>query len=139
MCILTKKASWRLSKSTQEGPSLEFRGKHLMTLTIIVIPTASGQLDPRKAFLALLQCPPAQDRSNRCCCLVTQSCPTLGDPMDCSLPGFAVHEIFLGKNTGVGSHFLLQGIIPTQGSNLHLLHWQVGSLLLSHQGSPDKI
>ena len=35
-----------------------------------------------------------------------------------------------GKNTEVGSHFLLQGIFPTQGSNLrllHLLHWQVGS------------
>ena len=32
-----------------------------------------------------------------------------------------------GKNTGVGCHFLLQGIFPTQGSNpglLHLLHWQ---------------
>ena len=35
-----------------------------------------------------------------------------------------------GKNTGVGSHFLLQGIFPTQGSNpsiLCLLHWQVCS------------
>ena len=30
---------------------------------------------------------------------------------------------FLGKNTGVGRHFLLQGIYPTQGSNLCLLHW----------------
>ena len=28
------------------------------------------------------------------------------------------------------------GLIQTQGSNLHLLHWQVDSLLLSHQGSP---
>ena len=27
-----------------------------------------------------------------------------------------------GKNTGVGCHFLLQGIFPTQGLNLHLLH-----------------
>ena len=25
---------------------------------------------------------------------VTQSCPTLFDPMDCSLPGFSVHGIF---------------------------------------------
>ena len=25
-----------------------------------------------------------------------------------------------GKNTGAGCHFLLQGIFPTQGSNLHL-------------------
>ena len=29
---------------------------------------------------------------------------------------------FPGKNTGVGCHFLLQGIFPTQGSKLHLLH-----------------
>ena len=44
-----------------------------------------------------------------------------------------------GKNTGVGSHALLQGIFPAQGWNPHLLcllHWQVDSLLLSHQGSP---
>ena len=38
---------------------------------------------------------------------------------------------FPGKNTGVGCHFLLQGIFWTQESNLslwHLLHWQVDSL-----------
>ena len=29
---------------------------------------------------------------------------------------------FPGKNTGVGSHSLLQGIFPTRGSNLSLLH-----------------
>ena len=43
--------------------------------------------------------------------------------------------VFLGKNTGVGYHFLLQGIFLIQGSNLHLLHWQVDSLPLSLQGS----
>ena len=32
-------------------------------------------------------------------------------------------------------HFLLQGIFPTQGSNIHLLHWQADSLPLSYQGS----
>ena len=43
-----------------------------------------------------------------------------------------------GKNAGVGCHFLLQGIVPAQGSNprpLHLLHWQADSLLLHHLGS----
>ena len=39
---------------------------------------------------------------------------------------------FPGKNTGVGCHILLLGISPTQGSNPHLLHWQVGSLPLRH-------
>ena len=41
-----------------------------------------------------------------------------------------------GKNTGVGCHFLLQGIFLTQGWNPHLLHWQVDSFALSQQGSP---
>ena len=45
---------------------------------------------------------------------------------------------FPGKNTGVGCYFLLQGIFPTLGSNLCLLHWQAVSLPLSHQGSPNK-
>ena len=38
---------------------------------------------------------------------------------------------FPGKNTGVGCHFLLQGIYLSQGLNPHLLHllqWQAGSL-----------
>jgi len=35
----------------------------------------------------------------------------------------------------MGCHFLLQGNFLTQGSNPCLLHWQVDSLLLSHQGS----
>ena len=45
---------------------------------------------------------------------------------------------FPGKNTGVGCHFLLQGIFLTQGSNLRLLHWQAASLPLSHQGSHER-
>ena len=39
-----------------------------------------------------------------CACLVAQSCPTLCDPMDCSLPGSYVHGDSPGKNTGVGCH-----------------------------------
>ena len=37
-----------------------------------------------------------------------QSCPTLCDPIDGSPPGCPVPGILLGKNTGVGCHFLLQ-------------------------------
>ena len=42
---------------------------------------------------------------------------------------------FPDKNTGVGCHFLLQGIFPTQGLSprlLHILCWQVDSLPLCH-------
>ena len=44
-----------------------------------------------------------------------------------------------GKNTGVGCHFLLQGIFLTQGSKSCLLclqQWKVDPLPLSHLGSP---
>ena len=45
----------------------------------------------------------------------------------------------LSKDTGVGCHFVLQGIVPTQGSNpslLCLLHRQAGSSLLALPGKP---
>ena len=41
-----------------------------------------------------------------------------------------------GQNTGVGSHPLLQGIFPTQGSNPSLPHCRQILYQLSHQGSP---
>ena len=36
----------------------------------------------------------------------------------------------------MGFHFLLPGDFPTEGSNPHLLNWQVDSLPLSHWGNP---
>ena len=49
------------------------------------------------------------DKSLKCTILylVAQSCLTLCDPMDCSLPGSSVLRDFPGKNTGVGCHCLL--------------------------------
>ena len=41
-----------------------------------------------------------------------------------------------GQNTGVGSLSLLQGIVPTQGSNTGLPHCRRILYQLSHQGSP---
>ena len=180
----------------------------------------------------LLQCMKVKSESE-----VTQSCPTLSDPMDCSLPGFSAHEIFQprvlewvasafseyppnetqslpftksqlenvvysswsekyqmsclikfclgfpmaicklqnaltlwrvdiyatiskwlsekvalcdphglygpwnfpGQNNGAGSHFLLQGIFPTQGPNPGLVYCRQILYQLSHQGSPGEI
>ena len=42
---------------------------------------------------------------------------------------------FPGKSPGVGCHFLLQGIFPTQGLNPGLLHCRQMLYCLSHQGS----
>ena len=41
-----------------------------------------------------------------------------------------------GENTGVGCHSFLQRILPTQGSNLGLLHCRPILYHLRHQGSP---
>ena len=53
--------------------------------------------------------------------LVAKSCPTLVTPQTvaCQTP---LPWDSPGKNTGVGCHFLLQGIFPTQESNPALLH-----------------
>ena len=69
-------------------------------------------------------------------------CLTLGNPMDCILPGSSVHGILQARILEWGCHFLLQGIFRTQGSNLSLLRllcWEVDSLPLSHPGSPDRL
>ena len=64
------------------------------------------------------------------CCLIAKPWPTLVTPSDCSPPGSSVHGILQARR------HLLQGIFPTQGLNLCLMHWQVSSLPLGHQGSP---
>ena len=74
--------------------------------------------------------------SGLCLCLVTHLCLTLWDPMACSLLGSCVHGDPAGKNTGVGSHALLQGIFPTQGSNPGLPHCRQTLYHLSHQRRP---
>ena len=51
----------------------------------------------------LLQCMKVKSESE-----VTQSCPTLSDPMDCSPPRLLHPWDFPGKSTGVGCHCLLR-------------------------------
>ena len=73
------------------------------------------------------------------CAKLVQSCPTLCDPVGCRLPGFLCPWESPGKKTGMGCHALLQGILPTQGSNQCLsclLNWQAASLPLAPLGKP---
>ena len=67
-----------------------------------------------------------------CCCLVVKSCPALLQAHGLQPTGLICLWGFPGKNTGVGSHSLLQGIVLTQRLNLRLLHWQANSLALSY-------
>ena len=69
-----------------------------------------------------------------------QSCLTLCDPIDSSLPGSSVHSCPPGKDTWMGCCALLQGIFLTQGLNPCLLwlthcrgilyHWATGEALV---------
>ena len=65
---------------------------------------------------------------------IAQSCLTLCDPMNWTHQAPCPWDS-PGKNTGMGCHALLQGNLPSPGSNPHLLcllHWQSGSLPLGH-------
>ena len=70
---------------------------------------------------------------------VAQACLTLCNPMDCNPLGSSVPGYSPGKNTGVGSHSLLQGILPTQGWNPSLPHCRQILYCLSQQGSYSPI
>ena len=63
---------------------------------------------------------------------VTQSCPTLCNPMDSP-------QDSPSQNTGVGSLSLLHGIFTTQGSNPGILHYRWILYQLSHKRSPQLI
>ena len=81
------------------------------------------------------------ERERECVCAHAHVCLVMSDSVTqqtvaCQAPLCPWN--FPGMNTEVGCHFLLQGIFPTQGSNLcllHLLHWQGDSLPLCHLGS----
>ena len=74
-----------------------------------------------------------------------QCCLGLGSSWACSVyhcvPGSLCPRNSPGKNIGVGCHFLLQAIFPTQGSYVYLciwclLHWQMDFLPLAPPGNP---
>ena len=70
----------------------------------------------------LLQCMKVKSESE-----VTQSCPTLSDPMDCSLPGSSVHGIFQARvlewgATAFSKRLLVEQLIATRITKSHGTH-----------------
>ena len=77
----------------------------------------------------------SQTQGQWVCAKSLKLCPTLCDPMDCSLPCSSVHGILQART--LEWILLLQGIFPTQGLDLclfSLLPWQAGALLLAPPG-----
>ena len=71
-----------------------------------------------------------------CCCLAAQSCLTLSDRMDCSLPGFSAHGAFQTRILGCVTIFFSRGSSHPQGSNPSLLHCRWIPHHLSHWREP---
>ena len=74
-----------------------------------------------------------------CVCTLTQPCPTLCGPVDCSLPDSSVHGIFQERILEWVAISSSRVIFLTQGSKLsllYLLHCQVDSLPLVPPGKP---
>ena len=77
----------------------------------------------------LLQCMKVKSESED-----AQSCPTLSDPMDCSLPGSSIHEIFQARVLEWGAiafsvypiqsytifHLCGMGLLPCKTANVYL-------------------
>ena len=117
-----------------------------------------------KSVFCILQCTVRPISGALCPAKSLQSCPTLCNPMDCSLlklreerehtfqqgpfhfrKGQSMNRLLCpwdspGKNNVVNCHSLLQGISLTPGigpASLTLkLHWQAGSLPLAPPGKP---
>ena len=66
----------------------------------------------------LLQCMKVKSESE-----VTQSYPTLSDPMNCSPPGSSVHGIFQARVLEWGA-IAFSTKFPDQGSNPDSMHWR---------------
>ena len=67
--------------------------------------------------------------------LVTQSCLTLCDPMNCSSPAFSVHEILQARI--LENSFISPEDLPDPGTEPRSLALSWILYYLSHQGSPE--
>ena len=95
-------------------------------------PTASVALI--QSALTMGQCCPRDAQEKSLYSMVSESCSVLSDSL-------RPHGLYApwnspGQDTGVGSLSLLQGIIPTQGSNPGLPHCRGLLCQLSHKGGP---
>ena len=84
--------------------SLADNWKHFTTWLLNLVPSQEieDSLTLQNAFSCSL--------SGSCsCCSVAKSCPTLCDPMDCSLPGFSVHH-YLSEFAETVSLYLLPSL-----------------------------
>ena len=93
ICIPVSAAA--AAKSHQSCPTLR---PHRRQLTRLPHPWDSLGKNTGVGCHFLLQCMKVKSESE-----VTESCPTLSDPMDCSPPGSSVHGIFQARELEWGA------------------------------------
>ena len=122
-----------LTRRTFVGKVMSLLFNMLSRLVITLLPMSKSLL------ISWLQSPSAVGQSkSRCwCCLVAKWGPTLHKHVDCNPAGSSVYWISQSRILEQIAVSFSRGIFPTQRSNLHLWHWQVNSLPLSHQGNPN--
>ena len=118
--------SW---KRPQKSPSLFWLWRH--TEKTVYEPRKEPSPDTEPAGPLILSFPASRAMGKN-----AQSCPTHVTPWTVALQAplsmrFPRQE-YWSTSFNTGSHFLLQGIFPTQGLNLSLLLWQVDFLPLHH-------
>ena len=101
--LLIKMGNWDILKEKVQYPSdmllllshfshVRLCGPHRWQPTRLPYPWDSLGKNTGVGCRFLLQCMKVKSERE-----VTQSCPTLRDPMDCSLPGSSVHGVFQGR------------------------------------------
>ena len=112
-----------------------------VTLWMVALQAPLSMEFSRQEYWGGLPCPPPGDLSNPGINLCLQHCRRILYPLSHLGDSLRSHRLYSpwnspSQNTGVGSLSLLQGIFPTQGSNLGLPHCRRILYQLSHKGSP---
>ena len=125
-CSLSFQSRFTLEEDSDWATCLSLWNRHVPTVSIIVSMNII-----LKTWVSRKGC---------CCCKLLQSCPTLHDHMDCSLPSSSVHGILQAR--------ILEWVAmpSSRGSSWPrdrtcvscLLHWPAGSLLLALPGKMQK-
>ena len=133
---------WDLPIPSVSGSPLAFLAQVPVNLESSCLPQTLPLIDLDEMLLGLLSQTMHPCFASCCCCLVTQSCPTLCKPMDWRPLGSSVHRIFQARILEWGDISSSMAFSWPRDQRLNmlllgLLHCRQRTIyLLSHLGSP---
>ena len=142
-CTLVFTAAWFMTVNTQKQPKYPLTDEWIKKIFFYPGHLPKPEIQPRSPawqaasvyiymYIHIHTCTYTCIHICICCYLIAESCPTLLQLQGLYPTRFLYPWNFPGKDTGVGCHFLLQGIFPTQGLNPHIL--QVSCTMTIHVG-----